>query len=195
LQQKYEGMVISEQVYNDFKRGEIDSLYVNCYASLMGYAARTLTDNYAFMAEDCVQDAIVAAYDRRNQFTSLFHFKSFVFACLHNKCISILRKANSRDHYMKEATTTEDSIIPTIIEQETIDILLAAIEELPERYKAVFEVSFQKGLSNAEAAQALGLTIDGIKKRKARLISLLRDKMKDNPSAMLLLDALVAFSA
>lgn len=47
-------MVITESIFNDFKRGSIDSLYAEAWSPLMAYAARVLGDRYAMMAEDCV---------------------------------------------------------------------------------------------------------------------------------------------
>lgn len=185
-------MVISEKVYEDFKHGEIDSFYKECYISLMAYSARTLTDNYSLMAEDCVQDTILAAYNRRDSFDSLMQFKSFLFTCLHNKCISIIRKGNSRENYVKEQPLSEDSILASIVEQETIDLLQEAIDQLPDMYKEVFLISYKQGLNNAETAEALGLTLDGMKKRKARLIKLLREKLKDRPDLQLLIILLLS---
>lgn len=47
-------MNINEQILQDFKAGQIDSLYTTEFSSLKAFAARYLTDNYAMMAEDCV---------------------------------------------------------------------------------------------------------------------------------------------
>ncbi|MGI6231712.1 MAG: RNA polymerase sigma factor [Prevotella sp.] len=187
-------MVINEHIFQDFKAGTIDSLYAGCYSSLIAYAARTLTDNYALMAEDCVQDAILTTYHHRDEFQSLLHFKSFLFTCIHNKCISILRKAASSENYRKEQSVMEESVMASIVEQETIDLLQTAIAHLPKIYREVFELSYEQGLSNAEAAKMLGLSIDGMKKRKSKLIALLREKFRDRADMQLLLTLLIGLN-
>ena len=186
-------MQISEQIYNDFKRGHIDSLYREGYASMKAFAARYLTDAYAMMAEDCVQDAIEKAYRTRNTFNSPQQFKAFLYTCIRNSCVSLLRKTNSRANYISlQDTSEEERLSAAIIEQETLDLLYQAISELPEEYRKVFELGYQQGLSYAEAARQLGITIDGYDKRRARMIQLLRDRFKKSEQLQLLLTLLFA---
>ena len=64
------------------------------------------------------------------------------------------------------------------IEQETITLLYEAINTLPEKYRTIFELSFEKGLKNAEIAQQLHVAEITVKKQKGRLIELLREKLK-----------------
>ena len=65
-----------------------------------------------------------------------------------------------------------------IIEQETLDLLYDAIDELPERYRRIFELNFQQGLKNAEIAALLGVTESAVKKQKAAMIDLVRQSLK-----------------
>ncbi len=185
-------MNITEQIYTDFKSGFIDSLYAEAWSSLMAYAARTLGDNFAMMAEDCVQEAIVKAYNTRHTFISPFQMKAFLFTCVHNRCISILRKSGTQTKYLAHMpeNTVEPEISAAMIEQETIDMLQAAIRELPEKYQQVFDLSFEQGLKNEEAAQLLNISINGFNKRKAKMISLLRDKFKENNLMQILITVL-----
>ncbi|MBR2291140.1 MAG: sigma-70 family RNA polymerase sigma factor [Prevotella sp.] len=184
-------MQISEQIYDDFKRGHIDSLYREGYASMKAFAARYLTDAYAMMAEDCVQDAIVKAYDTRHTFTSPSQFKAFLYTCIRNSCVSVLRKTTSRANYIAQQDTVEEErLSAAIIEQETLDLLRQAISELPEKYRKVFELGYEQGLSYAEAAKQLGITIDGYDKRRARMITLLRKRFKGNEPMLMLISLL-----
>lgn len=184
-------MVISEQIFDAFRRGEIERLYQEAYPSLLAYAARMLTDDYALMAEDCVQDAIVEGYRRRDTFESRFQLKAFLFACIHNRAVSVLRKARSKTHYMEEQTADSLVVEAGMIEQDALDMLFAAVDELPEIYREVFEASFSQGLSNAEAARQLHLSLDGVKKRKAKMMQLLREALHDRPDIIALLLAVV----
>lgn len=172
-------MNINEQIFQDFKAGRIDSLYIQEFPSLKAFAARYLTDNYAMMAEDCVQDAIVNTYQARHSFTSPLQMKAFLYTCIRNACVSILRKVDSQHNYLSEQEEEyELEISATIIEQETLDRLHAAIGELPEKYRQIFNLDYEQGLRHAEIARLLGITIDGVTKRKAKMISLLREKFK-----------------
>lgn len=184
-------MVISEHIFEDFRRGEIDRLYQEAYPSLLAYAARMLTDDYALMAEDCVQDAIMEGYNRKDSFESHFQLKAFLFACIHNNAVSVLRKVRSKAHYLEEQTADSLVIEAGMIEQDALDMLFAAVDGLPEKYREVFELSFSQGLSNAEAARLLNLSLDGVKKRKAKMVQLLRESLQSKPDLLALLLAVI----
>lgn len=57
-------------------------------------------------------------------------------------------------------------------------LLYDAIDELPERYRRIFELNFQQGLKNAEIAALLGVTESAVKKQKAAMIDLVRQSLK-----------------
>ena len=61
---------------------------------------------------------------------------------------------------------------------------------LYEKYQQVFDLSFEQGLKNEEAAQLLNISINGFNKRKAKMISLLRDKFKENNLMQILITVL-----
>lgn len=169
-------MNISQQIFDDFKENNLDSLYREAWPSLMSYAARLLGDKYAMMAEDCVQESILKVYNSLPTIVSPLQLKSFLFTCLHNKCISVLRKGNTQKKYLNQIETVEPEISTAIIEQETIDMLLDAISQLPDKYRQIFELNFQQGLKNAEAAAMLDISIDNFNNRKSKMISLLRNR-------------------
>lgn len=184
-------MNISTEIFQDFKAGRIDSLYAEGFSSLKAFAARYLTDHYAMMAEDCVQEAIINAYQTRHTFTSPLQMKAFLFTCVRNACISILRKVGSHQNYLAELEQHhEEELSAAIIEQETLDRLHAAISQLPEKYRQLFDLSFEQGLHRAEVARLLGITIDGVQKRRAKMISLLREKFRSDADMLLLLTVL-----
>ncbi len=189
---EYHDMVREETVYTDFKQGKIDTLYAEMYAPMMSYAARFLTNDYAMMAEDCVQEAIIKAYQTRDTFKSPYQLKAYLFTCIHNNCISVLRKAGSRQNYVlmpKEEVEQEYSA--SMIEQETIEMLHAAIRELPEKYQQLFELNYEQGLKNEEVARLLDISINGFNKRKSKMISLLREKFKDSDLMQMLITVLL----
>lgn len=183
-----------ERVFEDFKQGDIHSLYAEWYASLLAFAARYLTDRYAILAEDCVQDAVMKAWQTHDTFVSPFQLKSFLFTCIRNRAISLLRKADTQHSYAahNKKEENEHELTARMIEQETLDMLHAAIRELPEKYRQVFDLNYEQGLRNEEAARMMGITIDGFNKRKARMIALLRQQFRNNDMMQLLITFLLA---
>jgi len=74
----------------------------------------------------------------------------------------------------------EEEVSAGIIEQETINLLRQAIDELPEQYRKIFELNYEKGLKMKEVADVLNITFETLKKRKIKMFALLRERFKNN---------------
>ncbi|MGN0281854.1 MAG: RNA polymerase sigma factor [Prevotella sp.] len=169
-------------VIDDFARGKVDTLYERFFPGLLTFATNSLGLQYAFLAEDCVQEAIMKAYMKRKEFASDNHLKFFLYACVHNDAINLLRKHKVHEAYLEKCTNTfgyEHDPHDVLIVQETMDRLYDAIDRLPEKYRLLVELSFEKGLKNKEIADMLGITLFAVKKQKAKLIKLLRQSNVD----------------
>ena len=61
---------------------------------------------------------------------------------------------------------------------------------MPAEYRTLLRLSFEEGLKNAEIAQRLGVAEITVKKRKARLIEMLRQRLGGNTEMIFLLLAM-----
>ena len=172
------------QILIDFQQGKLDLLYPNVYPGLILYAIKYLGEESEFLAEDCVQNAIFSAWERRNKFDSVYTFKAFLYMAIKNDIISIHRKNSARERYVRELEDVS-CFANSVIDQEAQTLLYSAIEELPEKAKIVFEMSFMEGLKNVEIAEKLGLSDSSVKKYKATALDFLRKKLE--PSLFLFL--------
>ena len=158
---------------------------------LLIYAGRHLGKDYAFLAEDCVQDAIYQTYLHKDSLTSTFAFKSFLYSCIYNATISLLRRQAAKENYLSAYTKDEENenFLNSLIEQETLDMLWNAIGQLPKKFQELFELSFEQGMKNAEIANLLNISESAVKKRKAQFITLLRQhfSQKTNDEVRLIL--------
>lgn len=161
----------------DFQQGKLESLYRNVYPGLILYAVKYLGEESEFLAEDCVQDTIFKAWERRKKFDSIFTFKAFLYTSIKNEIISIHRKNSARDRYARQLG---DDIFfeHSMIDQEAQTLLYNAIDQLPEKAKLVFELSFMEGLKNVEIAEKLGLSDSSVKKYKASALDFLRERLE-----------------
>ena len=83
-------METKEQIFQEFKQGKIDQFYKIIYPQLLLYAVRHLGDNYSFLAEDCVQDAVYQkTYDLRVNVT-LSSSLSTNISCGHHLIIPLI---------------------------------------------------------------------------------------------------------
>lgn len=169
-----------QDVYAQFMEGCIEPFYKVAYAPLIVFAERLLGAEEAYMAEDCVQDAVFEVYAKRGEMASPAHLKQFLYRCVHNNAISFLRKDRSRSRYLSaHGSEAEEDHSLELIRQETFERLAFALEHLPEDLRQMADMVFAEGLSGQEIADRLGMSLSGVKKRKMRLIERLRPLVKD----------------
>ena len=93
---------------------------------------------------------------------------SYLYTCLRNKAVSLLRKENSHGKYISEYRAAMDGDLSAEIEgRETMRAVFNIVNSLPEAYRKTFELSFVEGLSNAEVAERLRISVSSVKARKA----------------------------
>lgn len=179
-------MIDYEYIYDAFKRGEMEPFYMEMFPVLLRFSAKMLGEQYAFAAEDCVQDTVLSAYINRNTFQGVRHWRSWLLTAVHNRAIQILRKANSYDKYCELRDAESDvweGVEAAMIKQETMDAFFNAIENLPEQYRQIVELNFEQGLKYEEVSKLLGISVAAVRKRRTNLINMLRAKFGDRFSS------------
>lgn len=166
-------------IFDAFKDGRLYEFYDYMYAGLLLYAARMLGDEHAYLAEDCVQDAVMNAYINRRRFADSVHWRSYILRCVRHRALKVLRSDSAQRNYINDADTddVEREMSYALIRQETFDTLRVAIESLPAEYREIVELSFVRGLKVTEIASLLNVAEITVKKRKARMIEMLRRRL------------------
>lgn len=184
----------TDYIFHQFKRGNLKPFFREMYSGVMIYAIKVLGDEFAFLAEDVVQEAIITTYNRREDIGSVESWRGFMLSCVRFNAIAILRKHSRHQSYLDdlEKIDSENDSSYLMIEHEVHQMLYDAIESLPDKYRQIFELSFKQGLKNTEIAAMLGVAEITVKKRKADMISMLRDKLGgllDEKTILLLLSS------
>ncbi len=145
------------------------------------------------MAEDIVQDTIFKSYQHRQGIVDGRQWKTYLFRLIHNAAVGIHRSHAAQQRYLSQQVELEDDFTRSLVEQETLERLFEAIDELPERYRRLFDLSFEQGLRNEEVAQLLSVSTRAVVKQKARLIDLVGQRLRRDgtPLALLALSLLM----
>lgn len=173
-----------------FVAGKMTPFYERYYPGMLMYATRLLGDELEWMADDCVQDAVMDAFQKRRTFKTPDQWRAHILACIRNRAVSALRRLSAMRNYTAERSNNGESMegdaSRAMIEHEMLDALYAAIEDLPAEYRTLLRMSFEEGLKNAEIAQRLGVAEITVKKRKAKMLEMLRDKLGGNVDMVML---------
>lgn len=173
-------MQSAETIFRMFVAGKMSPFYERYYPGMLMYASRLLGDDLGWMADDCVQDAVMDAFQKRYTFNDASQWRAHILTCIRNKSVSALRRLSAMRNYTADTPLhelSEGDAARAMIEHEMLDALYAAIENLPTEYKALLRMSFEEGLKNSEIAQRLEVAEITVKKRKARMLEMLRNRL------------------
>lgn len=138
-------------------------------------------------AEEVLQDTFVQAYRNLAKFEQRSRFSTWIYRIATNEALMRLRKARrkreiSLDDALGERGAEEirdfaRSALDEVLDAEVSSLLERALAELPEEYRAVFVMRDIDGLSNAEVAEVLDISVPAVKSRLHRSRLFLRDRL------------------
>jgi len=137
-------------------------------------------------AEDALQESFLQVYRGLKGFEGRSAFSTWLFRLATNVCLMKIRQKETEpaqllplEEYLPQH---EEGVHPQIqdwpekpeevlLNKESREKMLEALEKLPADYRAVFILRDIEGFSNAEAGEALGISVAAVKSRlhRARL--------------------------
>jgi RNA polymerase sigma-70 factor (ECF subfamily) len=133
---------------------------------------------------DVLQETYIKAFEHLNQFEGRAQFSTWLTRILINQANASILKRNRRQNSigaelsdsLKEATSSyEPSPDQQIMNKELKQHLEDAIDHLPENLRAVYIMREVEGLSVAETAECLVLSVENVKTRLHRSKAMLKD--------------------
>jgi RNA polymerase sigma-70 factor (ECF subfamily) len=131
--------------------------------------------NYA-EAEDNLQDAFVTIFNKMSQYKSKGSFEGWLKRITINTALQCYRNKGVFD--IINENNIEDVTLDVEDDDITIDYLLQIIQELPDRYRLVFNLYVLDGYSHKDIASMLDITTGTSKSNLARARQILKDKIE-----------------
>jgi RNA polymerase sigma-70 factor (ECF subfamily) len=150
--------LVQELQNGDF--GAFDLVYEKYAGKLYGFTLKYLRSTEE--TEELVQSVFLKVWENRKTLRKEASFKSYLFTIAYNEICNIFRRRSQLQKYLGkhltekslESRETEDIIDCNSI-REQVDLIIA---KLPERQKTIFLESREKGKTNKEIANELGLS-------------------------------------
>ncbi len=145
------------------------------YGSKLFSVCLKYSPNYAD-AEDTLQDAFIVIFDKVGQFKGKGSFEGWLKRIAINTALQRYRKQTVLGIINEEAIQEVDVEV-----EETnvpLDFLLRIIQELPDRYRLVFNLYVLDGYSHKEIAAMLEISDGTSKSNLARARNILKDKIE-----------------
>ena len=149
-------------------------------------------------AEDLTLMTFGKAFRYLDKYTPQYAFSTWLYRIALNNSIDFLRVKNNMPQYFEEdlytnSTTSiidqsEDNLQRTpedeVIDKQRLQLLRAAVSELPERYRRVIELRYYEDLAYEEIAERLDLTLSNVKIQIMRAKNMLAELMQPMRNAM-----------
>lgn len=156
---------------------EFELFFKRYYTPLGMYVTRICRN--AQEAEDIVQETYSIAWEKFAGTKLPDNFKSYLYRVAHNLTIDRLKASQSKQSSLslddlKDMEPTEESIDTS----ERDARLWIAISELPQRCREVFLLSKRDGLSNAEIAEELSISVKTVENQMTKAFKSLRSSLQ-----------------
>ena len=166
-----------EKLIKKCKRKDVKSqgeLY-KLYSSQLFAVSLKYSRNYV-EAQDHLQDGFVAIFNKIEQFNFKGSFEGWMKRIVINTVLQKYRSTKVFDIVNEE--NIKEEIIEIDNDEVEIDFLLKIIQELPDRYRLVFNLYALDGYSHKEISEMLNINLGTSKSNLARARQILRDKIE-----------------
>ena len=169
-----------EQLINNCKKNDIkaqETLY-RLYSSKLFSVCLKYSRNYE-EAQDNLQEGFLLIFDKINQFSFKGSFEGWIKRLMVNYILQQYRKETFLN-IVKEEIADDIEEVEIDDENVSMDYLLKIIQELPDKYRLVFNLYAIDGYSHQEISDMLKISVGTSKSNLSRARVILKDKIESN---------------
>jgi RNA polymerase sigma-70 factor (ECF subfamily) len=148
------------------------------YARLVGLAGAMLRDSS--QGEEIVQDVMLELWRRRETLTIESTLQAYLFRATRNRALNYLRHtrvARRAEPLLRTDAAAASRADENLAESEIQQALQAAVASLPDRCREAFELSRVQGLSYAEIARVMDISVKTVEAQMGKALRLLRERL------------------
>lgn len=127
--------------------------------------------------DEAVQEALLTAWNKFDQFRGGAKLSSWVYRITVNQCCDRIRKRKREAEKLKAYAETE-AAEAAVNRNESLDRLAEAVAELPELYRESILIGCLSDYSSDEAATLLDCTVNTLYQRIHKAKQLLKEKLE-----------------
>ena len=155
----------------------VEALYAAHYRPLVRLAVLLVRD--VETAEDVVQDSFVSMHGRWRSLREPEKGLAYLRQTVVNRSRSVLRHRGVRARYVPPSTRNAPGADEHALTSERRGAVLEAMRNLPDRQREVLALRYYLDLSEADIAEALGISRGSVKTHASRGAAALRHLLED----------------
>lgn len=157
-----------------------DIIYKKYSRRLYGFVFRYVKQEVD--TEEIVQEVFIKIWKSREKIDVYSSFESFLFTIAHNATVNLLKKRATEQKYVEHVKSLQRidetyELTDEIHYKELRQKLQRLLKELSPRQKEIFQLSREKGLSNKEIAEELGISVQTVKNHLVTTLTFLKSKL------------------
>jgi RNA polymerase sigma-70 factor, ECF subfamily len=156
-----------------------EQLFKMHFRGLHAYAYTILKDD--LVAEDIVQNVFFKVWEKRELLEIESSHKAYLYKAVYHDCLNYLKhkkvKAVHAMHVVRQSNDKVENTSGKVLMTELKQRIQAALNELPEQCRTIFQMSRFEGLKYQEIADEMGLSVKTIENQMGKALKLLRIKL------------------
>lgn len=179
---------IEGQYLSKDREEEFEIVFKKHFKNLHAYACTIVRDEV--MAEEMVQNVFCRLWEKSEQIEIRESVSGYLYRSVYHESLNYLKHLKVRDAYQTYAINQMENTNNTshnLELKELEDRLEAALKELPEKCRTIFQMSRFEELKYQEIADRLELPLKTVENQMGKALRLLRVKLVDFLPASFLL--------
>ena len=161
------------------------ALFRKYYPNLIFYATRLVGEEEA---EDVVQDVFEELWKRKDSMEIGDQIQAFLYRAVYTRSLNVLKHRNIESGYMAIVEEINqkrvefyqpdnNEVIRRIEDRELKKEIYDAINELPDKCKEVFKLSYLHDMKNREIADTMGVSLRTVEAHMYKALKYLRSRL------------------
>ncbi|KIC93455.1 RNA polymerase sigma-70 factor [Flavihumibacter solisilvae] len=167
---------------------EFEAVFKTHFKNLHAYAFTMVKDEST--AEEMVQNVFCKLWEKREKLDIRNSATAYLYRAVYNECLNHLKHRKVKAAYVAYASTrpaSDNNPASGKIQLNELESRLnAAINELPEQCRTIFQMSRFQELRYQEIADSLGLSIKTVENQMGKALRVLREKLVEYLPLLLL---------
>jgi len=154
---------------------KFENLFRTYFAALMAFSRKILGDEDD--AREVVHQVFIKLWERRNEIDLSTSLKSYLFTAVNNRSLNLIRDRKKFSGEEVPEAVTEWDVSAELESMELEEKIRGAIGTLPERCRVIFELNRFDGLSYAEIAGRLEISVKTVENQMTKALKILREQL------------------
>lgn len=161
------------------------AVFRECYPKLLFYATRLVGSDEA---EDVVQDVFVELWRRKDAVVMGEQILAFLYRSVYTKALNLLKHQAIENNYSAAMVEIYErklqfyqpdnaEVIRRIEDRELRKEIFQAINELPDKCREVFRLSYLHEMKNKDIADTMGISLRTVEAHMYKALKFLRERL------------------